>query len=379
MKEASNRQDVPPEVLQRIVWHVLAQFLDDVILGPLALDLNFDATLMSTADMLYERGTTAMTVQMELFRSLDNPMAQLLMASYKIRHVTLEAIAKTLNIRYIDEGLGRLEGERPWRTLCLQRYDAWWATNSLEPPSAPPDAPDAPDAPSGPPVLAASLATVVLQREARLVWAFLATPDLLQEDSARVLKPWQAGIVQQWARHASATLAVCPEPFPCGALARRVHTAVVDASVAELFGVFLHQLRETARGVRRWQRRAVDAPFGGVARPWAGAFSGMAQSTAERLLRLFQEVPARLEKFDGLAGLALSLTGETVDELIGQAKYLALIRALSDIADLDVEGLVYERCRSEARSLSAVFSQRLERLSPQPPPGAVLGAVGQAE
>ncbi|GJE96693.1 hypothetical protein PsYK624_128970 [Phanerochaete sordida] len=358
--EVSDCQDVPPEVLQRVVWHVLTQFLDDVMVGPLALDLSFDATLMSTDDMLYERKTTAMTVQMELFRSLEDPMAQLLRASYKIRHITLEALAKTFNIQYIDLGLGRLEGACPWRTLSLQRYDAWWASHSLEPPPAPLDAPDAL---SGPPVLAAYLATAVLQREARLVWAFLAAPEHLQEDSARVLGPWQLGIVERWARHATATLAACPEPFPRGALARRVHAAVLDASVAELFGVFVHQLREAARGVRRWQQRAVDAPFGGVAGTWAATLSGMAHNTAEALLRLFQDVPARLEEFDELSGS----TTESVDELIGHAKYLALISALSDIADLDVEGLVYERCRSEALSLSTIFSQRLKRLSPQAP------------
>ena len=63
-------------------------------------------------------------------------------------------------------------------------------------------------------------------------------------------------------------------------------------------------------------------------------------------------------------------------------QYLALIRALSDIADLGVEGLVYERCRIEARLLSEIFSQRLGKLSHQAQQpshgvgGAAVGASG---
>ena len=37
--EASSRQDVPSEVLQQIIYHVLAQYLDDLMVGPLALNV----------------------------------------------------------------------------------------------------------------------------------------------------------------------------------------------------------------------------------------------------------------------------------------------------------------------------------------------------
>ena len=48
---SENRRNVPPEVQQRIIYHVLAQYLDDLMVGPLALNPEVDATAMSAPDV----------------------------------------------------------------------------------------------------------------------------------------------------------------------------------------------------------------------------------------------------------------------------------------------------------------------------------------
>ncbi|GJE95717.1 hypothetical protein PsYK624_119030 [Phanerochaete sordida] len=286
-------------------------------------------------------------------------MIQLLRASYQIRHVTLEALAKTFNIRYIDEGLGRFEGQSPWHSLSLQAYDAWWAARNSGPASPPPDGPDDPNEP---PILAAYLAAAVLQRQTKAFWAFLNHPG-----PPEVADHSQISITERWERYAMAKLAAFPEPFRCSALFQRVYAVVAGSTTAVVFGLLPHQLRAMRRSVQRAYQNNGGQTLNDSALEGIGF-------TAELLLIWLRPIPATLERLDAIPKGVLCPTAESVDGMMGRAKHLALIGALSDILDLNLANPAFERCQSEARSLSKILSERLAKL----PQEAQSPADGQA-
>lgn len=131
---------LPTEVVHRIVSYALAAYLDDVIDGPHALELEIEqdfevgeaSICCSRAEMLtlcgrqciagrrltwsktwYGLRGVAISESLAPFQKRTGvssaPVVQLLRVSYVVRHVTLEVVAKVFNLRYINDGLGRYE------------------------------------------------------------------------------------------------------------------------------------------------------------------------------------------------------------------------------------------------------------------------------
>ncbi|GJE85103.1 hypothetical protein PsYK624_011800 [Phanerochaete sordida] len=96
---------IPTDILENVAALVIAEYLDDVLLGPLALPK------MELVDESHIEDPAA---------SRHNPVEALLVASFELRHATLYVLSKAFVVRLDPTGLGRLD-TKPWTKIMALR------------------------------------------------------------------------------------------------------------------------------------------------------------------------------------------------------------------------------------------------------------------
>ncbi|KAI0701197.1 hypothetical protein BC835DRAFT_1303793 [Cytidiella melzeri] len=138
---------LPVELLHIIVSHVVSEYLDDLIAGPLALPAaNIDLMTAEQAggdhaDVVVQvlppvlpppaNGTAAgtagpgwpATISLRADPDLEkgNPLISLLRTGAKIRATTLKVLSDVLDIELVDDGIQRLKS-KPWARIQLVRH-----------------------------------------------------------------------------------------------------------------------------------------------------------------------------------------------------------------------------------------------------------------
>ncbi|GJE95723.1 hypothetical protein PsYK624_119090 [Phanerochaete sordida] len=346
-----------PEILLRIVSYALAQYIDDVIDGPLALQKGFSSEL--SYPQFVE--ITSITSKQSTMIAEMSPVVPLLKVSHTIRHVTLKIMAHVFNIQYIETGLGRLEGTRkPWMTLFTYRQQVWAVKSAILKAPLPLD--EAAGTERGrPAVFALYYAIAVLERETAAASQFVDAFVVPSEEDAQVFVFWRGAplsIAERWVQYAADAIRVerCPEIFR-EALGPRLADAVLRARTVALFAIGMHDVRQTWRQARDWHRHTLEEGDPSAVPPWAARLGNSLLAMVSKLRDLLRALPGLLAKLDETADTMPPT--KPVDEVIGSRKYLALIHVLGEVTYWRAEGNAYEECRSEARAVHKLFLERL--------------------
>lgn len=100
---ATKQPQLPSEILYCIVAKAVAQYVDDLILGPLSLVASAAATAPQ----------------------LSNVVTSLLAVSFRFRHVTLDVLSTALAIPLNKQGVWGLR-EKPWKKVAAVREACAW-------------------------------------------------------------------------------------------------------------------------------------------------------------------------------------------------------------------------------------------------------------